>query len=99
MAASIITDSLVEFYSAPEIRSIWKQAFDAYTSRSTSATTITATSFEGQSSTFAVINSAQEAQGLMEACREALRRKGCGEPIPAQELGVAVDFSYRPISV
>ncbi len=98
MDTGIIIRSLVEFYSASEIRSIWKQALDAYNGRSTAATTITATSFEAQSTSFAVINTPAEALALMTACEAALRQLTGQTTVPADQVGVGVDFSKRHVS-
>lgn len=99
MDAGILIRSFVEFYSASEIRAIWKQALDAYNARSTTTTVITATNFEGQSTTAAIITSPAEALQLMTACEAALRQLTGQTTVPADQVGVGVDFSCRPISV
>jgi hypothetical protein len=98
-AASPIVASLVEFYSIEEIRVFWQQVFNARMARSTSPVTITNSSFEGGSAGGIVLNTPQEMDAFITACRAAIRLKHGDNSTPSEELGRVVDFSHRAVSV
>ena len=94
-----LIDYLVEFYSAQQIRTFWKEAGDALMSRSTCLIHIKDTSFKGQTSTGIALATPQEQQAFMAACKQALNRLEGVTSIDAAQLATGVDFSRRPVLV
>lgn len=91
--------SLVEFYPAASIRDLWKQASDALASRSTSAITINATTFDGQTSSGIALAGANEMANFIGACIAALKKIGADTTSDPAELGSGIDFSRRILAV
>jgi hypothetical protein len=100
MAANpTIVASLVEFYSAEEIRAAWEKAFNALASRSKEVIHINSSTSVGRSTAGIALSTPQEMNDFIDSCRAALLQKQNNPSTPASELGSSTDFSRRILSV
>lgn len=91
--------SLVEFYPEDSIRSLWKQAAEALTSRSTSAITINATTFDGQTSSGIALSDPNEIANFISACSAAIKKIRGDTSVDPSDLGTPVSFASRVLQV
>lgn len=84
---------LAENWNAAQIRAARDAVFTAHLAGLNEATIVTATSFEGASSSFTIAASPQERERFLRQCREALAQIDGGSRLPAS--GVKLDFSTR----
>ncbi len=99
-ADTIITASLVEFYTLEQVREMWQQALAALASRSTEVVHINSVSQgDGNSSSGFNLSSALEIRAFIESCQAAARQldpeaEGGADP---SGLGHSVDFRQHPV--
>ncbi len=96
-ADSVLVASLVEFYSAEEIRGFWQTVFQARMARVTKVVAITSHSADGATASGMVLNSPQEMDSFIAACRQAIANLGDDGTTLPESLGSSVDFSGHPV--
>lgn len=97
--SSALISSLVEFYSAAQIRGFWKDAADALMSRSTVLIHINSTGFAGSSSGGMALSTPEEIGSFIGACKAALNQIEGTTTVDPTTLGTGVDYSRRTLQV
>jgi len=96
---SALIESLVKFYPVASIEALWKQALDALTSRSTSAITINAPGFDGQTSSGIALSGPDEIANFIGACKAAIKQINGDTTTDSSNLGTGVSFGRRYLQV
>ncbi len=102
MDTAILTDSLCEFYTATEIRTLWREVLDATTSRAQLPIHINSRSRDGSSSSGISLSTIDECNAFMRACKAAVVRlepSSATAQQQAADLGTQVTFAHRPVLV
>lgn len=97
--SSALIKSLVKFYPVAQIEAMWKQAADALASRSLSAITITATGFDGQTSSGIALSGPDEIANFIGACEAAIAQINGTTTTDSSNLGTGVTFGRRYLQV
>lgn len=88
---------LREFFSAVEIREIWKSLGDSQRDFATDPLQITSHSEAGESSAAVMVTTSEQASVWMASAREAYRLASGGAGVDPDALGRGTDWSRRMV--